>query len=388
MMEQLQAPAGAKDRWFEAVDWHTRFDDVGDAELSAHEVQRWQAWLADDENRLVFDQVTRLMGEGPRYRKRDLPSREAVDADPYDASEPLEVPAMAPDDWPPLRTATRHVRPVRWLQRVVIAASVIVAVTVAMRVQVSPSFWNRTFSSTQPQIYEAPLAAIRTLTLQDGSRVILGAQSTVTVQFTPGHRLLRLQNGEAWFKVAPDAHRPFTVTVASRAITALGTAFVIRNNEERTVVTVLEGNVEVASPPASSAVSSEPVSQRAPGPTTTRLSSGEQMIFNETGAPSLIEHADTEAEIGWSKGRLDFDHQPLRAVVGVLSRYSHRVIRVDSPSGDQLFTGIVLQDQIDEWILRLADIYPVEVSERDSTVCVHARGEPRTAGTADCRVIQ
>src|SRR3546814_10056817 len=59
--------------------------------------------------------------------------------------------------------------------------------------------------------------------------------------------LITLEEGEAWFQVAHDAHRPFVVDVGSVRIRAVGTAFSVRRNPEGVDVMVTEGVVETRS---------------------------------------------------------------------------------------------------------------------------------------------
>ncbi len=67
-----------------------------------------------------------------------------------------------------------------------------------------------------------------TVTLADGSRVILDANSTLDVAFAERQRAVRLLNGHAFFDVAHDPGRPFTVQAAGRVVTALGTQFDVK----------------------------------------------------------------------------------------------------------------------------------------------------------------
>ncbi|WP_204276623.1 FecR family protein, partial [Klebsiella aerogenes] len=64
-------------------------------------------------------------------------------------------------------------------------------------------------------------------------------------------RQLQLQRGQAWFKVAADAGRPFQVHTPQGTVTALGTAFDLAVQGENSVVTVTEHSVRVESGTAS-----------------------------------------------------------------------------------------------------------------------------------------
>jgi ferric-dicitrate binding protein FerR (iron transport regulator) len=87
------------------------------------------------------------------------------------------------------------------------------------------------------------------LTLEDGSTVTLNAGSKLRYpeHFDSKSRQLTLEEGEAFFDVAPDQTRQFTVLADNIATTALGTSFNIRAyaKENKVTVALLSGKVKV-----------------------------------------------------------------------------------------------------------------------------------------------
>lgn len=97
----------------------------------------------------------------------------------------------------------------------------------------------------------------REVSLADGSTVDLAPRTAITVAIAAGRRDVRLLAGQAFFRVVPDAARPFRVQAGGLSATALGTAFDVRLVEGATGVAVAEGTVRVvvgASPGATSEV--------------------------------------------------------------------------------------------------------------------------------------
>ncbi|MPZ34335.1 MAG: DUF4880 domain-containing protein [Rhodospirillales bacterium] len=96
----------------------------------------------------------------------------------------------------------------------------------------------------------------RELSLADGSAVNLAPRSAITVAMAADRRDVRLLAGQAFFRVAPDAARPFQVQAGEVRATALGTAFDVRLLEDGAGVAVAEGTVRVdyGAPPARSKV--------------------------------------------------------------------------------------------------------------------------------------
>jgi transmembrane sensor len=103
---------------------------------------------------------------------------------------------------------------------------------------------------------ETPQGRQQIQVLADGSSVTLNGDSEARVALARRARNVRLDRGEAFFKVAHDPSRPFTVHARDASVTALGTAFNVNRLADATEVTVREGKVRVvsASAPDRSAV--------------------------------------------------------------------------------------------------------------------------------------
>jgi transmembrane sensor len=91
----------------------------------------------------------------------------------------------------------------------------------------------------------ATVAAQRsTLSLPDGSRAEMNAQTVLHTDFRRGRRHVRLDRGEAWFSVAKDAEHPFTVETPGGTVRVLGTQFNVRLAATgRPEVTLIEGGI-------------------------------------------------------------------------------------------------------------------------------------------------
>ncbi len=87
--------------------------------------------------------------------------------------------------------------------------------------------------------------SIRDIVLADGSKVRLGPDSAVGVSYDGSRRTIRLLAGQAWFDVAPDPVRPFSVAARGVTATALGTAFGVRLSDAEIGIEVDHGRVRV-----------------------------------------------------------------------------------------------------------------------------------------------
>jgi transmembrane sensor len=91
----------------------------------------------------------------------------------------------------------------------------------------------------------------KAVTLVDGSELQLGPNTQLAVEVDDARRSVGLTRGEAYFKVAKDAARPFVVEANAFAVEAVGTQFAVTRRASELIVTVAEGFVRVA--PSSSA---------------------------------------------------------------------------------------------------------------------------------------
>jgi transmembrane sensor len=168
----------------------------------------------------------------------------------------------------------------------------------------------------------------KVVTLEDGSRIELDAESAVAVHYAAGERRIALIEGQAWFQVAPDKARPFVVEAGRGAITALGTAFDVAIDGGSVHVTVGEHSVRVES-----------------GGAGVIVAEGESSLFADRAEAQAPRKANVEQATAWRRGRLIFDDAPLGKVVETLARY-HRgyVAFLDPALKARRVTGVFLAD--------------------------------------------
>ena len=84
--------------------------------------------------------------------------------------------------------------------------------------------------------------------LADGSRLNLNANSAVDLRFDDQQRLVVLRHGELVIQVAPDPQRPLRVRTAQGQVQALGTRFLVAQEQDATRVVVLQHSVQLRLP--------------------------------------------------------------------------------------------------------------------------------------------
>jgi len=167
-------------------------------------------------------------------------------------------------------------------------------------------------SSPAPVGLATELGERRTEALADGSQLVLNTESALEVRYTRRRRDVELQRGEAQFDVARDASRPFVVHVGEGTVTALGTRFQVRRDADASIVTLLEGKVEVAD-----------------GQARRILQPNERAYLSRDGIS--VQAIDPDQASGWVGGWLKFTGTPLRQVVADANRYSLRKLRLADP---------------------------------------------------------
>lgn len=146
------------------------------------------------------------------------------------------------------------------------------------------------------------------LTLPDGSKVWLNAASSITypTAFTGKERVVAV-TGEAYFEVAKNAAHPFIVNKGATSVMVLGTHFNVNAYDDETSlkVTLLEGSVKVSNASKRSAV----------------LKPGEQAILTGDEQLTVDNTADVSAAVAWKNGIFHFHKASLQEVMRQLERW-------------------------------------------------------------------
>jgi transmembrane sensor len=200
--------------------------------------------------------------------------------------------------------------------------------------------------------------------LPDQSVVKLNDGAAVTVLYTATERRVRLERGEAFFKVMPERGRPFVVEAGGATVQALGTAFNVRLGADELDVLVAEGRVEVARPveaPGARAVT------LAPDPTILGARQRVSLSLQTAGGGKQIAtltRREIQQTLAWQHGLMTFQDQPLAAIVEELNRLNRRqLVLVDEPIGRLRFSGTIRSDNLDGFVRILQASFGAEVAQ-------------------------
>lgn len=183
--------------------------------------------------------------------------------------------------------------------------------------------------------YKTGVGEQRTLILADGSTVTLNALTTIRVHMSKEAREVTLVRGQAYFHDTDEPARPFVVRAGRSSVRALGTIFDVDEDSDRTVVTVLEGQVAVTQSFAGiDSIDRHELLKELAGSgeksQAVLVPAGEQVtIAQNIPAPSPV---NVTAVTAWMQQRLVFDHTPLSRVAEQFNRYSKRRLIIADPS--------------------------------------------------------
>jgi transmembrane sensor len=315
----------------EAARWVARLQ-AGDCSAAEHAAcRRWQD--ADPANAAAYAQMRSIHQRSAEFRMD--PERRAF-ADALRA-----------------RSARRaHRRQTwRWGLGIGMAAMLVLALGIG---------W-RTWDPAQPEHdYASAVGERRTVTLDDGSQLLLDADSAVRVRYSRLRRNVVLERGRAQFTVAKAPNRPFVVHAGIANVRAVGTKFQVGMQVDKVRVGLLEGVVEVT--PSSDV----PNGKQPP----VKLLAGEQLSIDAHGKWS--EHAlDRGVAEGWTRGELVFRGTPLSQLVGEMNRYSRVKLQLADPSLDSIrVSGIFYGGDQDSLVEALKQVWSLHAERKGNEIII------------------
>lgn len=300
----------------EASDWFSR---LGAPQVSSADIRDFFEWRREPENARAYERIEALWSRSRHLA--DDPEIAALTAEAMGrAAPPTRARAVVWGLWKPLAG---------------LACVLVVAGAAGL------------WAMSRPITYATDVGELRTVQLEDGSRVVLDTDSRIQVRLGRDHRTIVLGAGQALFVVASDKTRPFTVEAGDARITALGTKFDVRRLNSGARVTLVEGRV---------AVTSEQNGRESDW----RLTPGQQVV---TGAPRpIVASVDANRATSWTTGRLIFEGTPIRDAVAEVNRYSTRRIELRAPAiADTPVSGAFDAGDVDGFAAALTDLYGVTV---------------------------
>ena len=239
-----------------------------------------------------------------------------------------------------------------------LAASLVCTVLALWFLAVQPSSSLYQVSNERPNQYETAIGEISTIGLPDGSVVTLNTDSAIRIDFTGVQRRLWLVRGEAYFDVAKDPNRVFSINTGEKTIRVIGTKFNVRKSEQTLKISVTEGLVAVQPSTRSS------TDQIEFSHAETLLPAGSIGAFNGTSEViAKVTPKEVLSDQQWRKGVFRFDDEPLSKVITEFNRYRQKKITLQSEGlGKLKISGVFKLKDGDSILSALEAALPVDVA--------------------------
>jgi transmembrane sensor len=221
-----------------------------------------------------------------------------------------------------------------------------------------------------PRVYQTGIGERASVTLADGSTLLLDAATRVEVRIGSRHRELRLEYGRATFAVAKDASRPFSVSAGDSTVIATGTRFSVERLPRQLRVVLYEGRVEVADNGV--AVSN---TARADISHNRTLTPGQELIASSNATrDTRIARVDTGTARAWERGLLVFRDEPLDLAVARVNRYSRQTLRVGDTAASRIrISGVFKAGDTPAFVAGVTSAFPLRANRGDDAIVLESR---------------
>ena len=176
-------------------------------------------------------------------------------------------------------------------------------------------------SETQMCEVTAPKGQISKCVLADGTEVWLNAGSTLKYDAALKGNLREVNlDGEAYFKVSKNKHKPFMVITEHAQIKVLGTIFNLKaySGENKVETTLEEGCVAFSL----NGSATKPV----------ELKPGEQVVYNISEKKITVGKVETYLHTAWKDGKFVFKDADLQAIIQELEKLYDVRIHLENDS--------------------------------------------------------
>lgn len=196
-------------------------------------------------------------------------------------------------------------------------------------------------SKGETLVFETPRGEKSAVSLPDGSKVWLNANSKLTYHsFANSERKVELV-GEAYFEVAHHAKVPFIVKTVKCDVTVLGTRFNIMAYKDfgRNEITLIEGSVKVKS-----------INQLQ------ILKPGQMLVLK--GSKTELYNVNTSLFTGWKDNKFNFKDIPLSELIKRLENWYDVDITLENETGKEVsFTGTFKNEETIWQVLDAIKVY-------------------------------
>lgn len=344
----------------EAADW---FGRIREGQLSNPDRKQFAQWLAESPVH-VREYLGISETWGALHSAQSWPEQtseqllEAIRTAQGANIIPLKELSTAEGNTLPFSTLEKAPTSARRMRFLALAATVLLTI-------VGISTWF----IVERDVYRTARGEQRSVVLPDGSVIQLNTLTKMVVHFDDGHRRIELPQGEAFFRVAHDAKRPFDVETQYAVVRAVGTEFNVYNRADSTRVAVVEGKVQVA-PRAEGQSAGEPSRNAAQilMPKPIALGPKESLDVDARGRAGKVTRSTTvpatQRATAWMQRRIVLDNDRIDTAIAEFNRYNKLQMQVPDPELAALrISGVFSIDDPQALMKYLDQIQDVDVHD-------------------------
>lgn len=218
-------------------------------------------------------------------------------------------------------------------------------------------------------VLQTPRGGQYAVTLSDGTKVWLNAESSITypTAFTGRERRVSI-TGEVYFEVAHRKNQPFYVMSEHQELRVLGTHFNVEayGDDTQTRTTLLEGSVRVTPTIRGSAAATASAG--------TTLKPKQQAIISSGGKAVEVSAVNPDDVVAWKNGLFVFNNESMESVMRKIARwYDVQVVYEDDGPKEEFFGGSVSRfDDVNTVLNMLEKTGDVRFQVTGKTVFIHA----------------
>ena len=224
------------------------------------------------------------------------------------------APGKQENNWQAIEQAIKQEAPVyqiHWKRNIMIAASVLLVICTGV-------WYFKSVANNDTSLYKTDFAQIKHITLPDGSKVTLNANSELKLSADwgdKGERQVWL-DGEAYFEVEKKlaTQQKFVVHTNDIDVEVLGTKFNVNTRHAKAVVSLEEGKIKLSLNGETKAGLQKKVQQQV-----IEMKPGEVVKLDTASGINLIKETNIDFRSGWVRNEFHFDNTSLEAIATTIT---------------------------------------------------------------------
>ncbi|OGU65134.1 MAG: hypothetical protein A2440_03005 [Stygiobacter sp. RIFOXYC2_FULL_38_25] len=348
-------------------------------DLSPEEKEFFEQWLSESEkNRETYSEIALLLDKFDLSQNPSLPDkniqwqniRQRVLAERNTQAllnlerEPKASSSSVFKILHPLEIQTDYWRTVYTSKMLHFALTLIVVASVGLSflIEQHSTKKNRLVSFVEPATKYLEVKTNRgeklSVTLPDGSKVHLNTLSKLTYPETFGERTRDVVlEGEAYFSVASNKEKPFSVKSGNVLTVVTGTEFDIKNRGERISVVVVKGSVNTFSPTKEEVF---------------KLKKGDLLSFDNRIRMPKVQKANLRHYLAWRNDKFSFEHTRLSDVMDEIERYYNIKTSFQSDSLKNItMTGFFGSDSLNKILSVISLTLDIKLKYENRTIFIN-----------------